>query len=951
MKSSSEPKKKYDEHYSRFLREAKEVTGKRTPTRNSPPAESKRSVRAEKAGNKRSVRQKTGRDTNETISIPAQSSDLPTASPPTSVSATIPRPGKITFPRVSLLVSPISSVPAPQLSVPAPQTSVPAPQPSTASTATPIPSTMLPAPTNEGPCLGCNLVTTDYEESVAGFCHFFCVTKVLQSRSASAPQLSPHSLARPSGTTSQAPNASPSNSSPNATSNWVISLFSTHASKPTFYQCPFLNPHPRHKSTFSIKSGAFSLLRHMERFHSHILQEFSEASLKNSLSATFLKYSVAVPVKVTLQKSSFIKKPVDNVITSQIYQGLLVIKQHLSFKTLDADSFKKMFSAIPVEPYIPISSHIMKTRLLPIFVTVIEEKIRKILKPCLGISLSFDGWSDITNIHYLGVCAHFLDPEDIYREVIIGVIPIFDELTSNNLAKTIDKLIDQYVDERTIIASTITDGASNVLKASDYHSGNGKIHCIDHILNLIITSALKSIENELKELRTYIKSIRLSHNLKRRFLELQKYLDPADFTETEPLPEDVIDWNIAETEGVIVDDLSSAPTSSGPSEPTSSESTSSESTSSTGTDASPTTPKKILMLLLDCPTRWGSTYIMLERFLKLYPVLIPMEVGKHSIKIPNISRDYLESVRLILQTIYLITKYAQTAKPSAGFIPVWADVILTHFESALTTVQCTEMRTFISEISKEATTRLSHFLNEPCLPLQIAALLPSFGVLPSPKISQTLRDQVWAALQETIFEILNVELSNSSSPVSPSISTSDDDFVDNFDSFQPSTATERILSSSSSSDPTTDLRDKIKFELELLRAYWRKNFTKGKCFQDDQWKILDPLEIWLKDSRLRSLSTIVPAVKVLLSVPGSSARIESAFSHAGIIKSRLRNRMSAQRLQDILYVRLNLPKVYADDTEFVIEVSKHYSPNLPFAPRVRTNNQQFIEIDEDEVIK
>ena len=61
--------------------------------------------------------------------------------------------------------------------------------------------------------------------------------------------------------------------------------------------------------------------------------------------------------------------------------------------------------------------------------------------------------------------------------------------------------------------------------------------------------------------------------------------------------------------------------------------------------------------------------------------------------------------------------------------------------------------------------------------------------------------------------------------------------------------------------------------------------------------------------------------------------------------------MSAQRLQDILYVRLNLPKVYADDTEFVIEVSKHYSPNLPFAPRVRTNNQQFIEIDEDEVIK
>ena len=108
---------------------------------------------------------------------------------------------------------------------------------------------------------------------------------------------------------------------------------------------------------------------------------------------------------------------------------------------------------------------------------------------------------------------------------------------------------------------------------------------------------------------------------------------------------------------------------------------------------------------------------------------------------------------------------------------------------------------------------------------------------------------------------------------------------------------------------------------------------------------MEPIQFWLTDVAVKNLPTIFPAVRVLLSIPGSNARIESSFSQAGIVKTRLRNRMAAERLQDLLFVRLNLPKLYSNESEFVLEVGKRYTPRMPFSSSGHRSESRQVDSD------
>ena len=400
------------------------------------------------------------------------------------------------------------------------------------------------------------------------------------------------------------------------------------------------------------------------------------------------------------------------------------------------------------------------------------------------------------------------------------------------------------------------------------------------------------MKQELNEIRAFIRSVRSSHNIRRKLLEQQKFVETMPFNEIE-----------ADNATIEEDDEGISYT------------------------------KGSLMLLLDCTTRWGSTFIMIQRYLKLFPVLASLEGSQDWIPMPQIEREFLIAIRSILETIYLISKWAQSSYyPSAGYIPIWANTILDHFDSLLGMVRNPKLRTFIIELRMDSKNKLETYLITPCLPLQIASLIPCFGGLPGYRIPQEVREEVWCALKNTIFEILTQEIQQTTchqlSPTTSS-STSDDESSCFYDSFEPSAITRQILSSSA--DTKAHLENLVASEADVLRGYWKTNFTKGKCFMEDSWKIVDPILFWTTDNVVKNLNTIFPAVRVLLSIPGSSARIESAFSHAGIVKSKLSNRMSAERLEQILFVRLNISKLYPEENDFVDEVCKKYSPKIPFS--------------------
>ena len=663
------------------------------------------------------------------------------------------------------------------------------------------------------------------------------------------------------------------------------------------YQCPFHHASASHPTSFKLTTTVQNLKMHLERWHKKELDALSAASENGRLSEALEQYAITPP---TSQESHpyFIPKPPTGISSSQINQGLLVIEKNLSFSTVDSNTWAQMFTCLGVEEFVPISSHIFKTTLLPLFVQVVEKKISESLKDIMGIAISFDGWSDLSQIHYLGVAAHYLDKEDRFRNIILGVIPIQEKWHSSTIEQNLDSVIDKFVPKETIISATITDGASNMLRASDYFSGPDRIHCIDHIFHLIVNASLDCVSSHLEELRAFIRAVRKSPNLRRILAQRQELIGMHPLKEIEADDLDIVAENVEKQK-------------------------------------SPS-----LMLLIDCVTRWGSTFLMLQRFLKLYPIIMSLEGNPDWIPNPIFPRDLLEGIKSVLETIYIIMKNAQSARcPCAGFIPSWIVTLLDYFDNSLPNISNIELKALVVKLKSETERRLTEqYLRTPSLPLQISCLLPFFGTLPTNRIAATTRNNVWTALKRTMVEILSPSDSPPGTPSTSTSSSGSEEDSSSLDTFQPSPAVLQLLSQSQISD----LSSSVGTELDILRAYWSQSYSKGACFQDEAWKFRDPIETWKTDNILKTLITIFPAVRVLLSIPGSSARIESAFSHAGLVKSKLRNRMVPETVQNVLFVRLNIPNLYAHNAMFVAEVEKKFTAKTPFRSKKQAET---VEID------
>ena len=656
-----------------------------------------------------------------------------------------------------------------------------------------------------------------------------------------------------------------------STSSFVLQIF--HRNEASQFVCPLKSSDYRHVSKFAASTTPQNLLRHLERQHPKDLEAFRLNSQQNSL--TEYVQSIGIQVQRLPKISNYCTSIPDNSIpTSHLYQAWLVIHQNLSFLTLDSTPFTQMLLTLGSESFAPISSFIFTQRILPIFVQVIETRIQSMLKSLLGVCISFDGWADNSNVHYLGVCVHFVEPESwIYHEAILGVIPMKCSLTSENLNEAIDAVIERFFGKETIVAATVTDGAANMLSTADYLVGrNDRIHCIDHVLNLLINQSLGEIQVELDMIRTYVQSVKKSHNLLRIFLDQQQIVAPKPITDhAEDLEEETV-------------------------------------SSSSGK----------LNLIVDCPTRWGSTFLMLSRFLALFPVLTSLESHPDwDLHWPSFDRDFLEMIRSILEQMFLITKAAQSAHfPTAGFLPIWVVQILDHLDTIKRSNQTGRILRFIDRLRAQADERLRPILTGNGIPLQISCLIPSFGGLQMKYFDSAQKDSIWSALSQNIYEILKVP-TESSPDVDSELDDDEEDFV-------PSASSRFILSQTSSV-----LRETIDNELGALRYFLARNQFKGEKLAESCARV-SPLKLWMEHDTLKKLMNIRPAVQVMLGIPGSSARIESAFSLAGILKSSLRNRMSPERVEDVLFVRLNVPKLFKE-SEFISKARELYSPRIPFS--------------------
>ena len=164
-------------------------------------------------------------------------------------------------------------------------------------------------------------------------------------------------------------------------------------------------------------------------------------------------------------------------------------------------------------------------------------KVKSLLKSIPGrISLlTFDLWSSITTDGYICLTAHFIDKDWMSHKKILSFSSMPPPQNGVNLAKKIYTLLFEWGIENKVFALTLDNASANKasidllttqLNMRKSLVCNGEyfhIRCCAHILNLIVQDGLKEIDESVCKIRESIKYVRGSQAKKKKWLECIKH--------------------------------------------------------------------------------------------------------------------------------------------------------------------------------------------------------------------------------------------------------------------------------------------------------------------------------------------------------------------------------------------------------------------------------------------
>ncbi|VVA41700.1 PREDICTED: zinc finger, partial [Prunus dulcis] len=247
----------------------------------------------------------------------------------------------------------------------------------------------------------------------------------------------------------------------------------------------------------------------------------------------------------------------------------MVVMDELPFSVVEGKGFKRFCESL--NPHFQVPSR----RTLVRHFMVMYEEMKQKLKGELAshrVCLTTDTWTSVQNVNYMVITAHFIDGEWNLHKRILNFCVI-----ANHKGNSIGKLLETCLlhwDLKKILTIT-ADNASSNTKAIDYlkskmgHWKNGSlvlegkymhVRCCAHIVNLIVRDGLKKLEKSILAIRNAVRYVRSSPQRLEEF-------------KTCVLKEQI------ECKGLVV---------------------------------------------LDVPTRWNSTYLMLDAALKFEKAFVRM---------------------------------------------------------------------------------------------------------------------------------------------------------------------------------------------------------------------------------------------------------------------------------------------------------------------------------------
>ncbi|XP_019164624.1 PREDICTED: zinc finger BED domain-containing protein RICESLEEPER 2-like [Ipomoea nil] len=285
----------------------------------------------------------------------------------------------------------------------------------------------------------------------------------------------------------------------------------------------------------------------------------------------------------------------------------MIILDELPFRIVEGQGFRKF--VLVCCPRFKIPSRWTISR--DIFKIFSDERVnlKKFFRTSSQrVSITTDTWTSVQRINYMCITAHFIDSEWKLQKKIISFVPIYSH-KGESIAKALEScLLDWGL--KSVFSVTVDNASSNDTALGFLKKKLGSwgctavrckylhMRCIAHILNLVVQDGLKECDSSVKKVRDAVRYVRSSP------ARLQKFKSLADLI---------------------------------------------------GVEAKNS-------LCLDVPTRWNSTYMMLNTALLFQKVFEAYDDHDSSFKsdlggsVPDfLDWESIQSLVMILKSFYEMT--------------------------------------------------------------------------------------------------------------------------------------------------------------------------------------------------------------------------------------------------------------------------------------------------------
>lgn len=194
------------------------------------------------------------------------------------------------------------------------------------------------------------------------------------------------------------------------------------------------------------------------------------------------------------ETNSFRNLPAEELsLLSAIGQAGLVLSGGFSFHSLGNEFWKVIFRSHERDTRSLLSVNTLIEKYIPLFYSLLCEKLKSTIEESEIGSVSFDCWEDRLKHKFIGVCLQFSSIESRPLRFTLGMIPTDESLTAEAVSERVQELLEEFIrgsdsSSKFNIALFLSDGASNMtaattILAKEYNSFT--YHCAVHRLDLI----------------------------------------------------------------------------------------------------------------------------------------------------------------------------------------------------------------------------------------------------------------------------------------------------------------------------------------------------------------------------------------------------------------------------------------------------------------------------------